>query len=88
MIHVARKIVANEVKYKLSKSTNSIRSIKVKIETDSMNNLGMKLKDVDLPQDKYKATPWSNPKARAKGKSIISKYGAPTEICLPFVKAS
>jgi hypothetical protein len=65
-----------------------IISTRAKIEILSIINLGRNLNEEDEPQDKYKPTPWSNPKAKAKGKSIISKYGAPTEICFPSVIAS
>lgn len=63
-------------------------SINTKTETLSMSNLGKNLKDEEVPQDRYKANPCSNPKAKAKGKRITSKYGAPTEICFPSVIAS
>lgn len=45
-------------------------SINTKIETLSMSNLGKNLKDEEVPQDRYKANPCSNPKAKAKGKRI------------------
>ena len=73
----AEKISPNLIEVK--KDTNTILTIK-----DENKNL----KDEEVPQDRYKANPCSNPKAKAKGKRITSKYGAPTEICFPSVIAS
>ena len=52
--------------YKISK-------IRPKTEIDSKKTLCIKLKEEEDPQDRYRAMPWSKPRARAKGNKIISK---------------
>ena len=75
-------------KLKLLKATYMKIISKVKIETDSMSIRCRNVKDLVEPHERYKAKPCKIPRRIAKGKSIASKYGAPTEICLPSVIAS